>query len=286
MSVCPLRTTVSNTAIKTYLLGGLNIGWLHLRGLQTPNMSFHDMQWYSVQYIADTQDSIKFHLKWGVERSKDVLRSSWLFGLYDGFLSEIHIYITAPLTYLRPKSCKCCPMSRMTSSSHWDSRFFFLPPELASFGLLLLDAGCADTPLLLLLTVFPLLVTDTSPLEWAAPAEEDSPFCAPFWQDTSESVSCPAPLACIFSRLIRVKWCVCKRLPGATGHCGEKKSTGTAADGPTDPDAAPNCPVPLRPILRVFFRGDDRDEKPFSDTEDEATESRVISTTSFCECWW
>lgn len=123
------------------------------------------------------------------------------------------------LTYLRPKSCKCCPMSLMTSSSHWDKRFFFF----ISAVLLLLDAGWADTPqlLLLLLTLFPLLVTDTSPLEWATPAEDASPFCVPFRQDSSESRSCPVPLACMFPWFIQITRCVNKRMTCAATHCGD-----------------------------------------------------------------
>lgn len=186
------------------------------------------------------------------------------------------------LTYLRPKSCKCCPISRMTSSSDWDSRFFFLTPELASDVLLvLLDAGWADTPLLLLLlmTVFPLLVTDRSPLEWAAPVEDDSPFCAPLRQDSSESRSCPAPLACMLTRFMEVTQCRNKTMTGATGHCGESKISAAAADRPTDPDAAPNCPVPPAAESPCLFR----DDNPVFELDVEQTEAGLISTTAFCE---
>lgn len=73
---------------------------------------------------------------------------------------------------------------------------------------------------------------------------------------------------------------------GASGHCGEKKSTGAAADGPTDPDAAPNCPVPPAAVSPCLFRGDDRDDNPFSDSGDEDTEARLILTAAFCGIRW
>lgn len=142
----------------------------------------------------------------------------------------------------------------MTSSSDWDRRFFFFTPELPSDGLLLLDTGWADTPLLLLLTVFPLLVTDRTPLEWATPTEDGSTLGEPFRQDSSVSRSCPAPLACMLTRFIRLTRWVWKQMTGAKRQCGDYKTTGTAADRPTDPDAAPNCPVPLRPSLPVCSR--------------------------------
>lgn len=174
-------------------------------------------------------------------------------------------------------------MRRMTSSSDWDSRFFFLAADVL---LLLLDAIWADTPLLLLLTVFPLLLTDTSPLEWATPVEDDSPFCAPFRQDSSESRSCPVPLACMVPRFMQVARCIYiyKLLTGATGYCGDNKTNARAADRPTDPDAAPNCPVPAADSPRLF-RGGGRGDNPIFDSDDEQMEFRVLSTAAFCEMW-
>lgn len=174
----------------------------------------------------------------------------------------------------------------MTSSSDWDSRFFFLTLELASEELLaLLDAGSEDSPLLLL-TVFPLLVTDRSPLEWATPVEDGSPFRAPFWQDSSESRSCPAPLACMLPRFMQVTQRIYKIMTAATSHCGDNNSTVTAADRPTDPDAAPNCPVPPAAECTCVFRGGGRDDNPVFNSDDELTEVRVIPTAAFCEIRW
>ncbi len=130
----------------------------------------------------------------------------------------------------------------MTSSSDWDRRFFFFTPELASDVLLvLLDADWDDTPLLLL-TVFPLLVTDTSPLVWATPVEDDSPFCAPFRQDSSEPRSCPAPLACMLPRFMQLTRCVYKRTTGAAARCGITKP-------PLQPPTGPLTQMQLRTAL-------------------------------------
>lgn len=51
---------------------------------------------------------------------------------------------------------------------------------------------------LLVPPLFPLFVLEISPLECAPPAEEDSPFCALFKQERSESCPCPDPLDCMF----------------------------------------------------------------------------------------
>lgn len=72
-----------------------------------------------------------------------------------------------------------------------------------------------------------------------------------------------------------------KRLTGATGHCREKKPAGAAADRPTDPDAAPNCPVPPAAESPCLFRGGGRGNNPVFDSDDEETEARVISTAAF-----
>lgn len=163
----------------------------------------------------------------------------------------------------------------MTSSSDWERRFFFFPLELASEDVVLLDAAWAGTPLLL--TELPLFVADTSPLVWAPPLEDDSPFCALFRQDSSESWSCPAPLACMFWMLTWVALCGFKRMTGATGEFGKVKSPTTTADRPADPIAAPSSPAPSATESRCFFRGGG-DAPPVSESEEEQAEARVNST--------
>ncbi len=72
------------------------------------------------------------------------------------------------------------------------------------------EPGPVEDPLLVP-TLFPLSVLERSPLEWAPPAEDDSPFCALLRQESSEdSCPCPAPFACmLLLRLLttlRLKW--------------------------------------------------------------------------------
>lgn len=71
-------------------------------------------------------------------------------------------------------------MSRITSSSLWDSRFFFF--------VLLSDAGLS-------VDGSPLFAEDSSPLECTAPAAEDED--SPFLQDSGSGSCAPVPLACI-----------------------------------------------------------------------------------------
>lgn len=111
--------------------------------------------------------------------------------------------------------------------------------------------------------------------------EDDSPFCAPFRQDSSESRSCPVPLACMVPRFVQVTRCIYKPLTGATGHCGDNKTTARATDRPTDPDAAPNCPVPPAADSPCLFRGGGRNYNPIFDSDDEQMELRVPSTAAF-----
>lgn len=102
----------------------------------------------------------------------------------------------------------------MTSSSACDSRFFFFneptsEPEAVEAAEVP-EPGPVEDPLLVP-TLFPLSVLERSPLEWAPPAEDDSPFCALLRQESSEdSCPCPAPFACmLLLRLLttlRLKW--------------------------------------------------------------------------------
>lgn len=102
----------------------------------------------------------------------------------------------------------------MTSSSACDSRFFFFneptsEPEAVEAAEVP-EPGPLEDPLLVP-TLFPLSVLERSPFEWVPPAEDDSPFCALFRQESSEdSCPCPAPFACILLlRLLttlRLKW--------------------------------------------------------------------------------
>lgn len=87
----------------------------------------------------------------------------------------------------------------MTSSSACDSRFFFFSEPNSELEAV---AEVPDTvPVvepLLVPTLVPLSVLERSPLECAPPAEDDSPFCALFRQESSEdSCPCPAPFACM-----------------------------------------------------------------------------------------
>lgn len=85
-------------------------------------------------------------------------------------------------------------MSRITSSSACDSRFFFFNEPMSELEA---AAGVPDVvpaaePLLV-----PLSVLDR-PLECVPLAEDDSPFCALLRQESSEdSCPCPAPFDCI-----------------------------------------------------------------------------------------
>lgn len=57
-------------------------------------------------------------------------------------------------------------------------------------------------------------------------------------------------------------------MTGAMGDCRDDKTTGTATDRPTDPDAAPNCPAPPAAESSRLFRGAGRDDKPVFSAED------------------
>lgn len=187
----------------------------------------------------------------------------------------------ANVTYLSPKSCKCCPISLMTSSSDWERRFFFFT-EFASEDTVLLDAAGAGIPSLLL-TEFPLFVVD-SPLTlvWASPAEDDSPFCALlFRQDSSESWPCPAPLACMLLMLMWATLCGFNRMTGATGELGKVKIP-TTVDRAADPIAAPSSPAPSTTEARYFFRGGG-DAPPVSESEE--AEARVNSPRALVTEW-
>lgn len=67
------------------------------------------------------------------------------------------------------------------------------------------------------------------------------------------------------------------------GHCGENGSTGTTWYRPSNPDAAPHCPVPPEAESPCLFRGDGRGYNPDFGLEDEEVEAWVIWATAFCE---
>lgn len=136
------------------------------------------------------------------------------------------------------------------------------------------EATPAEAPLLAL-TVFPLFVLESSPLECAPLVEDDSPFCALFRQESSESCGCPAPLACMLLlmlfTIVRLMW-----MAGVPGGCEEVASPKTTAERPTVPAEAPGSPAPSAAEARCFFRGGG-DAPPVSESEEEEAEARVSS---------
>jgi len=169
----------------------------------------------------------------------------------------------------------------MTSSSACDSRFFFFrepptsEPEAAEEAEVP-DTGPVEEPLLVP-TLFPLSVLESSPLEWLPPAEDDSPFCALLRQESSvDSCPCPAPFACmLLLRLLttlRLKW-----MAEVAWECGEwAASPKTIPDRPVKTAEAPGSPAPSAAEARCFFRGGG-DAPPVSESEEEEAEARVSS---------
>lgn len=150
------------------------------------------------------------------------------------------------LTYFSPRSWRCCPTSRITSSSPGDKRFFFEPPS--ETPLPLLQAGC--WLLLTLTTVLPLLLT-LSPLVCAVAAEDGSPF----WRrDSSASGSCGAPFACMLPQMtLRSRPTAGSKLKPRLCAALRDNSADPAADRPADPDAALERPLRRPAALRVRF---------------------------------
>lgn len=168
----------------------------------------------------------------------------------------------------------------MTSSSACDSRFFFFreptsEPEAVEAAEVP-EPGPAEAPLLVP-TLFPLSVLERSPLEWVPPAEDDSPFCALFRQESSgDSCPCPAPFACmLLLRLLttlRLKW-----MAEVAWECGEwVASPNTIPERPVTTAEAPGSPAPSAAEARCFFRGGG-DAPPVSESEEEEAEARVSS---------
>lgn len=88
-------------------------------------------------------------------------------------------------TYFSPNPCRCCPMSRITSSSDWERRFCFFRDPAADP----VDKS-AEVPVWAAVLAVP--GPGSNPLECAnSPLPlEHSPFCALlFWQLSPES--CP-----------------------------------------------------------------------------------------------
>lgn len=166
----------------------------------------------------------------------------------------------------------------MTSSSAWERRFFFFnEPTSEPEAVETVDVpelGPVEAPLLVP-TLFPLLVLDRSPLEWLPPAEDDSPFCVLFRQESSED-SCPAPFACmLLLRLLttlRLKW-----MAEVAWECGGwVASPKTTPERPVTTAEAPGSPAPSAAEARCFFRGGG-DAPPVSESEEEEAEARVSS---------
>lgn len=166
----------------------------------------------------------------------------------------------------------------MTSSSACDSRFFFFnePTSELEAEAEVPEPGPVEDPLLVP-TLVPLSVLERSPLEWVPPAEDDSPFCALFRQESSEdSWPCPAPFACmLLLRLLtalRLKW-----MAEVAWECGEcVASPRTTPDRPVITAEAPGSPAPSAAEARCFFRGGG-DAPPVSESEEEEAEARVSS---------
>ena len=163
----------------------------------------------------------------------------------------------------------------MTSSSACDSRFFFLNEPTSELEAVaeVPEPGPVEDPLLVP-TLFPLSVLERSPLEWVPPAEDDSPFCALFRQESSEdSCPCPAPFACILLlrllTILRVKW-----MAEVAWEC--VASPKTTPDRPVTTAEAPGSPAPSAAEARCFFRGGG-DAPPVSESEEEEAEARVSS---------
>lgn len=180
-----------------------------------------------------------------------------------------------PNTYLSPNPCRCCPINRITSSSDWDSRFFFFiepvsePKVVAVEVAGLLDVG---TPLFAVTTV-PLFVGDSSPFECAPATADDSPFWALFRQDSSEFCPCPAPLACMLQTLVSVPLCRLRQRAEIARGLGREAKPKTAAERPALPAEAPVSPAPSAADTRAFFRGGEA--PPGSESLEEQAEARV-----------
>lgn len=98
----------------------------------------------------------------------------------------------------------------MTSSSACESRFFFFNEATPELEAEVPEPRAMEEPLLVP-TLVPLSVLESRPLEWAPPADDDSPFCALLRQESSDdSCPCPAPFDCmLLLRLLttlRLKW--------------------------------------------------------------------------------
>lgn len=201
-------------------------------------------------------------------------------------------------TYLSPKPFKCCPISLMTSSSDWESLFFFLR--------LLPSSGMAEaaappgTPLLtlrLLLLLPAAGAAGRSPLAWArSPADDDgegddSPFCADrqasswVWPWPPPPPLPPAPLACMTLPLTRLGPLPRRGPEAAAGAAAAGTPTTTTTEDdddagggerPVRPAEAPGSPTPSAAEARGFFRGGG-EAPPASESEEEEAEARVSS---------
>lgn len=177
-------------------------------------------------------------------------------------------------TYFSPSPWRCCPINRMTSSSACDSRFFFFSEPTSELEVP--EQGPTEEPLLVP-TPLLLSVLDRSPLEWVPPpppAEEGSPFCALFRQESSDdSCPCPAPFDCmLLLRLLtrlRLKWMV-----EVVWECAA--SPRTTLERPVTTAEAPGSPAPSAAEARCFFRGGG-DAPPVSESEEEEGEASVSS---------
>lgn len=90
-------------------------------------------------------------------------------------------------TYFSPNPCRCCPIRRITSSSAWDSRFFFFrDPEPVP------EAPDAEPALL-----------------WR-------PLASPFCVFAGWFCSCPVPFDCMFAP-VRLRWVADSRPAEAPG---------------------------------------------------------------------
>jgi len=151
-------------------------------------------------------------------------------------------------------------MSLITSSSLWDSLFFFFA-LLSGSGLSVDDS--------------PLLAEGISPFECTAPATDDED--SPFLQDICGSGSWPpVPLACmLLTAFAEADLRDCELLLRRMAECwwGVGRD---AAERPVIPvTEAPLSPAPSAAETRLFFRGGG-EAPPVSESEEVAAEARVF----------
>lgn len=126
-------------------------------------------------------------------------------------------------------------------------------------------------------TLFPLFVLVRTPLECVPTAEDDSPFCALFRQESSESCPCPSPFDCMLLPLRLLTGVLLKWIAEVAWWCGEVVvNPKTTPERPVATVEAPGSPAPSAAEARCFFRGGG-DAPSVSEPEEKEAEARVSS---------